>query len=92
MAAQERTNYPITLSVDDLGEGFSLVTQTDRRIDPRRLLGCLNTAVESLIEALEQGSHAPALSLSILSQAEAPAGDRSVQCDDSAVSGGIAHP
>ena len=35
LARQERTNYPITLSVDDLGEGFALTAQTDRRIDPQ---------------------------------------------------------
>ena len=29
------TNYPVTLSVDDLGEEFRLTAQTDRPIDPR---------------------------------------------------------
>ncbi|MDN4163749.1 hypothetical protein, partial [Nocardioides abyssi] len=41
LAGQERTNYPITVSVDDLGEGFALTAQTDRRIDPQRITGYL---------------------------------------------------
>ena len=36
---EERTNYPLTMSVDDLGEGFALTAQTDRRIDPQRIDG-----------------------------------------------------
>ena len=70
MVAQERTNYPIALSVDDLGEGFALTAQTDRRIDPHRVTGYLRTAIQSLVEALEQQPHRAALSLSILPENE----------------------
>ena len=70
LGGQERTNYPITLSVDDLGEGFALTAQTDRRIDPQRVIGYLHTALESLVEALEQAPQTPALSLSILPESE----------------------
>src|SRR4029450_8652144 len=48
LASQERTNYPITLSVDDLGEGFVLTAQTDRRVDPKRITASLRTAMMSL--------------------------------------------
>ncbi|WP_245637135.1 condensation domain-containing protein, partial [Burkholderia singularis] len=34
VSAEERTNYPVTLSVDDLGEGFGLTAQTVAGIDP----------------------------------------------------------
>jgi len=61
------TNYPITLSIDDAGEGFVLAAQTDRRIDARRLTAYLRTALESLVEALESAPQTPALALSILS-------------------------
>jgi amino acid adenylation domain-containing protein len=61
-----RTNYPITVAVDDLGEGFDLVAQTDPRIDPNRVARYLETAVESLVTALEQAPERAALSLSIL--------------------------
>jgi amino acid adenylation domain-containing protein len=67
---QERTNYPITMSVDDLGVGFSLTAQTDRRIDPRRLLEQLSTALSSLVEALEHAPRTPALALRVLPDTE----------------------
>lgn len=66
IASLERTNYPVTLSVDDLGEGFRLKAQTDRNIDPRRVTGYLRTALESLVEALEQRPDTKAMELSIL--------------------------
>ena len=36
-----RTNYPITLTVDNLGEDFALTAQTDRRVDAKRVIGYL---------------------------------------------------
>lgn len=67
---QERTNFPITVSVDDLSEGFSLTAQTDRRIDPRRVTGYLHAAIASLVDSLEQGGRQPALDLSVLPEHE----------------------
>ncbi|HEY4214130.1 MAG TPA: amino acid adenylation domain-containing protein [Steroidobacteraceae bacterium] len=69
---QERTNYPITISVDDVGNGFSVTAQTDRRIDSHRVAGYLCTALQSLSEALDQAPRAQtlALSLSILPESE----------------------
>jgi amino acid adenylation domain-containing protein len=65
-----RTNYPITLAVDDFGDGFVLTAQTDRRIDPRRVTGYMYTAMWSLVEALEKAPQTPALALSILPDTE----------------------
>jgi len=48
-----RTNYPVVLSVDDAQEGFGLEMETDQRIDPRRMLGFVRTALHSLVQALE---------------------------------------
>jgi amino acid adenylation domain-containing protein len=70
LAATGRTNYPITLSIDDLGEGFALTAETDRRIDARRLNGYLQAALASLMDALEQAPQTHALSLSILPASE----------------------
>jgi amino acid adenylation domain-containing protein len=64
------TNYPILVSVDDLGEGFALTAQTDLQIDPQRIVGYLSTALQSLLEALEEAPLTPALSLSILPESE----------------------
>jgi len=70
LASQEWTNYPIVLSVSDLRNRFVLTAQTDRRIDPRRILGYISTALRSLVEALEEASQRPALSLPILPESE----------------------
>jgi microcystin synthetase protein McyA len=70
LAREGLTNYPITLSVDDLGNGFRLTAQTDHRLDPGRLLHYMHTAVHSLVGALEGASDTVALKLSILPQGE----------------------
>jgi amino acid adenylation domain-containing protein/FkbH-like protein len=70
LAAQERTNYPLTLSVDDFGEDLALKVQADQRIDPRRILSYVRTAMHSLLGALEHTPHAPALMSTILPESE----------------------
>ncbi|WP_141660502.1 non-ribosomal peptide synthetase, partial [Burkholderia singularis] len=61
---------PVTLSVDDLGEGFGLTAQTVAGIDPGRMAAYLETAMRGLVEALAVESQRPILSLSILSPQE----------------------
>ncbi|OUM08507.1 non-ribosomal peptide synthetase [Pseudomonas syringae] len=58
--AQERSNYPLVLSVDDLGEAFGFTAQTSPGIDPQRICAYLQRAMESLLDALEQAPHMPA--------------------------------
>lgn len=70
LAVQGRTNYPITVSIDDSGSGFRATAQTDRRIDPRRLLGYLVTAIRSLVNALEKAPDTPVGTLSVLPASE----------------------
>lgn len=70
VASQERTNYPITMSVDDLGEGLELKAQTDPRIEARRIVEYLLTAVTSLVEALERPSETECLALPVMPEAE----------------------
>ncbi|MEF9386894.1 non-ribosomal peptide synthase/polyketide synthase [Ralstonia solanacearum species complex bacterium KE056] len=67
---KERTNYPLTVSVDDLGDGFELNVQSAADIDPARIAGYLETALASLTEALERGGRAPLHSLTVLPAAE----------------------
>lgn len=66
LAHRERTNYPITLSVDDTGMGFDLTAQTTDPLDPRRLVDFTCTALCSLVEALERADQAKVLSLAVL--------------------------
>jgi amino acid adenylation domain-containing protein/thioester reductase-like protein len=70
LSTHERTNYPITVSVDDVNEGFALLAQTDRRIDPRRVTEYLRTVLHSLVAALEESPEMPALQLSVLPEGE----------------------
>lgn len=64
------TNYPIALQVDDLGEGFAVMAQTDSQINPRRMIEYLRTAMQSLLEALEHAPQTPALLLAVLPESE----------------------
>ena len=66
----DRTNFPVTLSIDEGNGGFALSAKTDPRIDPRRLLQYLIVALESLLGALERSSPTPVLALGILPESE----------------------
>lgn len=70
LAGYGYTNYPLTVSVDELQDTFELIAQTDRRIDPGRMAAYLSTALESLLDALEQAPHTAALSLAVVPTAE----------------------
>ncbi|NWA29237.1 AMP-binding protein, partial [Pseudomonas gingeri] len=66
LGGEERTNYPLTLSVDDLGEDFSLSVQVSTEVGALRVCGYMATALEHLLLALEQDPEAPLSDLSIL--------------------------
>ena len=51
---EERTNYPLTLSVDDLGDDFALTVQAGGRVDPARVCAMMATALANLLQTLEQ--------------------------------------
>jgi amino acid adenylation domain-containing protein len=70
LASRERTNYPIALSVDDLGAEFSLTAQTDARIAPQRVAVFMREAMQSLLRSLDQAPDTAALELSILTAEE----------------------
>ena len=50
----DRTNYPLAMSVDDLGDGFALTVQGARPVEPGRVCNYMRTALEGLVEALER--------------------------------------
>ncbi|WP_305729727.1 amino acid adenylation domain-containing protein, partial [Pseudomonas gingeri] len=66
LGGEERTNYPLTLNVDDLGEGFSLNVQVNAEVGAMRVCAYMEAALEHLLQALEQNPEAPLSSLSIL--------------------------
>ncbi|MFC3577093.1 AMP-binding protein, partial [Streptomyces yaanensis] len=53
--ARERTNYPLSVSIDDDGHGFGLVVDAVGSIDPQAVVAMLHTVVGHLVSALEDG-------------------------------------
>ncbi|RML22654.1 Syringopeptin synthetase B, partial [Pseudomonas syringae pv. lapsa] len=67
---EERTNYPLTLSVNDEGVGFSLTVQAISSIDAQQVCAYMQTALEGVVSALEQSSEMPLADLSVVPAAE----------------------
>ncbi|RMO00961.1 hypothetical protein ALQ51_03169 [Pseudomonas cannabina] len=82
LQAAERSSYPLTLSVDDLGsgsterphghsqEGFELTALTSAGIDARRICAYMASAVEQLLVALEQAPNTAINALTLLPDSE----------------------
>ncbi len=70
LSARERTNYPLTLSVDDLGQDFSLTVQVSGHVDPRRVCAFMETALEQLAQALGEQPQCDIGGLDVLPRSE----------------------
>ena len=70
LSADERTSYPLTLSVDDFGKELSITAQVDAAVDPVRICDFMQVALEQLISALEIAPDTPLHALTILPEAE----------------------
>ncbi|MEV0569340.1 amino acid adenylation domain-containing protein, partial [Dactylosporangium sp. NPDC050588] len=66
---RERTNYPVAVSVDDDGTGFTLDVDAVAPIDPHTIAAMLRTATAGLVTALEAGAPAELASLPVLDPA-----------------------
>jgi amino acid adenylation domain-containing protein len=66
LSAEERSNYPFDLSVDDFGEGFKLTAQMDISVDPARVCAYMQTALQSLVNALDDAPETSLQSLEVL--------------------------
>ncbi|KAG0214379.1 hypothetical protein BGX28_002196, partial [Mortierella sp. GBA30] len=66
LSSQERTNYPLTLSVEDFGTALGLTAQTMDPVDPARLCGYMKQTLESLSHALETNSSITIRQLEVL--------------------------
>ncbi|MFL5540420.1 MAG: non-ribosomal peptide synthetase, partial [Longimicrobiaceae bacterium] len=70
VGAQERTNYPVALSVDDMGEEFSLTALVAAPAEAERVCRLMHTALERLVDALEATPGRAVGSLDVLPEAE----------------------
>ncbi|MCO7190840.1 MULTISPECIES: non-ribosomal peptide synthetase, partial [unclassified Pseudoalteromonas] len=72
LSTRERTNYPFDLSVNDLGEqaSFTLDFQIDQSIEATRIAASMDTALRSLVEALESNSTQPVATLAVIPATE----------------------
>ena len=85
LGGQERTNYPLTLSVNDLGEDLSLSAQVDGSLGAQRTCEYMHRALEELIDALERSPEKPLSTLSVLPGSGAAPSCRGVECDGASV-------
>ncbi|MHC2468212.1 amino acid adenylation domain-containing protein [Bradyrhizobium embrapense] len=66
LGGEERTNYPINLSVEDYGEALGLTAQVAEPVSADRVCGYMQRALEQLAEALEHAPNMPVRELDIL--------------------------
>ncbi|MGS0897661.1 condensation domain-containing protein, partial [Burkholderia stagnalis] len=66
LAGHERTNYPLTLSVDDSGTNFRLTAQVGGGIEARRICAFMQTALEELLRALRSAPQTGAHRIDVL--------------------------
>ncbi|MCG1043622.1 non-ribosomal peptide synthetase, partial [Mycetohabitans sp. B8] len=59
LSAEERTSYPLTLSVEDFGQALGLTAQVVESLDPDRVCGYMQQALHSLADALEAAPERP---------------------------------
>ncbi|MGN7938179.1 amino acid adenylation domain-containing protein, partial [Pseudomonas sp. 22447] len=62
----ERTNYPLTLSVNDYGDALGLTVQSVRAVDPQRICALMQRALEQLAQALMYTPQIPLMQLDVL--------------------------
>ncbi|WP_259644942.1 condensation domain-containing protein, partial [Pseudomonas cichorii] len=70
LSAEERTNYPLILSVDDFGEHFALNVQASMEIGAHRVARYMASALTNLVSALEAGAKTDLTDISVLPDTE----------------------
>ncbi|MEO8062857.1 MAG: amino acid adenylation domain-containing protein, partial [Pseudomonadota bacterium] len=63
--AEERTNYPLMLSVSDIGEHFWLTVQVSDQVEPRRIGELMHDALAGLVEALVGSPQTPIRTIAV---------------------------
>ncbi len=70
LSAEERTNYPFVLSVEDGGDSLGITAQVTETVDAQRVCDYMAQALGSLAQALEQAPETPVCSLAVVPEAE----------------------
>lgn len=73
-SAEERTNYPLNIAVEDYGQRIGLTLQVTKPLEAQRLSGYLQCALQSLSQALQAHDPVPVSMLDVL-----PADERQQQ-------------
>ncbi|MGW7166704.1 amino acid adenylation domain-containing protein [Streptomyces sp. NPDC054884] len=72
--SQERSNYPLSVSVDDEGDAISLAVDAETPVDPHAVGVLVRTAAERLVDALERrlagGPDVPLNAIPVLDEQE----------------------
>ncbi|HYW06121.1 MAG TPA: amino acid adenylation domain-containing protein, partial [Longimicrobium sp.] len=68
--AEERSNYPLSLSVDDLGDRLWVSAQAQASVSPQRVCAYMEAALERLVDALESAPETPLARIDVLPEAE----------------------
>ncbi|CAJ9730177.1 non-ribosomal peptide synthetase [Burkholderia pseudomallei] len=66
----ERTNYPVSVDIDDHGDDFKIRAQAAASVDPARVCDFLEVALTRLVDALERDPHGALRQLDILPEVE----------------------
>ncbi|MFD4263997.1 amino acid adenylation domain-containing protein, partial [Streptomyces sp. NPDC058534] len=67
LSSEDRTNYPLSVSVDDLGSAFGVTADVVAPGDPELVCALLQNAAESLVDALESAPETPLGEVAVVS-------------------------
>ncbi|MDH6108571.1 amino acid adenylation domain-containing protein [Kitasatospora sp. MAP12-15] len=67
---QDRTNYPLTMAIDDLGADFRISVQAITPLDPELVCSLAHTALQGLVTALESTPDTPLQQIDVLTEAQ----------------------
>ncbi|NVE01911.1 condensation domain-containing protein, partial [Massilia sp. BJB1822] len=70
LGGEERTNYPISLSVEDNADSFALTEQCTARIEPGCIARAMLTTLQNMVDALRHEPAMPLTGIRSMPQAE----------------------
>ncbi|MEU6278652.1 amino acid adenylation domain-containing protein, partial [Streptomyces populi] len=68
--ARDTTNYPVAVSVDDLGAGFGLTVEVVESVDGQEVCRLLHTCLDNLVTALEHSPESGLAAVDVLDEVE----------------------